>query len=258
MARNFNLKNSYDTSWEKVSDWYDTATGEKGHYYQENVIIPKSLELLELQNDSKVLDLGCGQGVFSRSIPVSSEYVGVDLSSNLIQFARQRNKNKNFMFKVSDVSKPMDVPKNYFTHGCIILALQNIEDMNGVFMNASKSLIPGGKFLIVLNHPNYRIPRQSSWEIDQQNKLQYRRINRYMNPLKIPINMTPGQGNSRLTWSFHNPVSAYSKSLKANGFVIELIDEWISPKHSEGRVAKMENRSREEFPLFMAILAVKQ
>ncbi|MBM3208605.1 MAG: SAM-dependent methyltransferase, partial [Chlamydiae bacterium] len=29
------------SSWEPVSGWYDKVVGSKGHYYHENVILPK-------------------------------------------------------------------------------------------------------------------------------------------------------------------------------------------------------------------------
>jgi hypothetical protein len=45
--------------------------------------------------------------------------------------------------------------------------------------------------------------------------------------------------------------------LKDAGFVIEEIEEWTSDKESEGRAGRMENRSRNEIPLFMAIGAIK-
>lgn len=78
-----------------------------------------------------------------------------------------------------------------------------------------------------------------------------------MSPMEIPINMNPSDRNSPITMSYHFPLSDYSKMLKDAGFVIDLIEEWTSDKESEGRAARMENRSRSEIPLFLAIRAVK-
>lgn len=79
-----------------------------------------------------------------------------------------------------------------------------------------------------------------------------------MSEMDIPINAHPGQDVSPMTWSFHHPLEDYSTYLYNNGFLIEKIEEWTSDKKSEGKAAKMENRAREEFPMFMAILAVKR
>jgi len=41
--------------------------------------------------------------------------------------------------------------------------------------------------VIVLNHPCFRIPRQSGWGIDEKNKLQFRKVIKYMSPMEIPL-----------------------------------------------------------------------
>lgn len=249
------------TSWHKVGKWYDENVGESGHYYHQHVILPNALRLLDLPKlgSSALLDLACGQGVLSRQIPANMSYVGVDLADSLIKAARQHNKKPSHQFLLGDITKPLSIPSSNYSHGTIILALQNIEEPLKVFQNAAKHLQPGSKFLIVLNHPCFRIPRQSSWKVDPENKIQYRRIDRYMSPMKIPIQTHPGKGKeSSQTWSFHHPISQYSHWLREAGFVIDIIEEWCSNKVSEGKAAKMENRSREEIPLFMAILAIKK
>lgn len=246
-----------DTSWQNVSRWYNRSVGLSGQYYQQRLVMPNSLKLLNLQPSSSLLDLACGQGILARNIPASTEYYGIDIAPSLIKFAQKNNRSKNHHFFTGDIARPLPFPKNNFTHVAIILALQNIEKGQQVIVNVAARLSEKGKLLIVLNHPCFRIPRQSSWEIDEKNKIQYRRINRYFSPLKIPINMHPGQKQETLTWSFHNPVSNYSFWLKENGFVIEEIQEWLSDKKSVGTAGKMENLARTQFPLFMAILARK-
>ena len=118
-------------------------------------------------------------------------------------------------------------------------------------------LKPEGKFIIVLNHPYFRIPKKTSWGIDVANRVQYRRVDRYLTPQSIPITIHPGQQNSPVTWSFHRPLSDYSRALNLTGMSISLIEEWVSDKVSQGSAAVMENTARQEIPLFMGILAAK-
>lgn len=251
-------KNKKDTSWQNVAGWYNKLVKNEGHYYHQNTVIPRSLKLLELNKDSSLLDLACGQGVLARHIPRNMYYIGIDASAGLINFAKNNNRDPRHAYMVKDITQPLHVEKTDFTHAAIILALQNIENPEKVLVNAYQHLQQNGMLLIVLNHPCFRIPRQSSWGIDEQNKTQFRRINRYLSFLKIPINMHPGEKNSPVTWSFHFPLSSYSEFLCRSGFSILKIEEWISDKKSVGKAAKMENRSRDEFPLFMAILAKKE
>jgi ubiquinone/menaquinone biosynthesis C-methylase UbiE len=247
------MKEKSNTSWEESSSWYDTAVGQTGHYYHEHVIFPNLLKRLNLKPGDRLLDLACGQGVLARHLPKGVSYVGVDISPSLIRDAQKRSPHK---FHVGDITKPMKFEK--FTHATIILALQNVDDGKAAIANAANALEPGGKLAIVLNHPCFRIPRQSSWGIDEPKKLQYRRIDRYLKPLKIPIQTHPGKGEKSVeTWSFHSALSTYSDWLSSSGLAIQHLDELSSDKKSTGAKASQENRAREEFPLFLNIVVLK-
>lgn len=247
------------TDWESVDKWYDQIVGKEGHYYHQHIILPKLLPLLDFKSFEKpsLLDLACGQGILASHLPHGVAYTGVDLSPSLIA-AAQRKKNKNQTFVVGDICQPLAIEKKDFTHSSIVLALQNVAQPAKALLNASKHLVKGGLLAIVLNHPCFRIPRQSSWVVDMSKKLQSRRIDRYLSPLKIPIQMHPGKGGtSETTWSFHHSLSDYSRFLAEAGFATILLEEWTSDKMSTGKNAKMENLARTEFPLFLTFLAQK-
>jgi ubiquinone/menaquinone biosynthesis C-methylase UbiE len=248
------------TSWEPVQKWYRQAVGEEGHYYHKQIILPKLLKILNISGKAaeNLLDLGCGQGILARHLPKQMHYTGVDIAPSLIKEAKRLTENPAQQFIVGDASKPLVLPEKDFTHATIILALQNIEHPLRVFQNASKHLKKNGQLVIVLNHPCFRILRQSSWGIDHERKIQYRRIDRYFSPLKIPIQAHPSKGQqSPTTMSFHYPLNAYFSWLKEAGFMVEGLEEWCSDKISTGSAAKMENRSRDEFPLFLTLIARK-
>jgi SAM-dependent methyltransferase len=245
-----------DTSWKSVGPWYQNLVDKKGHYYHEHLIIPGVLKMLGLKAGDSLLDLGCGQGILGRSIPVNIKYTGIDLAPNLIGYAKNLDRNPNHQYFVGDVTEPVNPALKDFNHAAIILALQNIEFPEKTIREAAIHLGDNGKLVIVLNHPCFRIPRQSSWGIDENNKMQFRRVNRYLSPLKIPINMHPGERSSPVTWTFHRPLSDYFRMLSESGFTVENLEEWSSDKESEGSASRMENRARAEIPLFLAILAV--
>ena len=252
-------KKRSDTSWEPVGKWYHGIVGESGHYYHQSLVIPGVLNLFGGKDDQQsILDLACGQGILGRHLPLV-EYEGIDISPTLIKAAIELDKAPRHRYTVADITKPLNLRKMDFSHAAVILALQNVEHPGLVLKNAHKHLRQQGKLILVINHPCFRIPRQSSWKIDEEKKIQYRRIDKYYSPMKIPIHANPSKGEKSVhTWSFHHPLSDYSKWLNENGFVIDLIEEWLSDKVSTGSAAKMENRCREEFPMFMAIRAIKR
>ncbi|MBS4169157.1 class I SAM-dependent methyltransferase [Parachlamydia sp. AcF125] len=247
------------TSWEPVSKWYHQAVGKEGHYYHQSVILPKLLNLLNLNENSSVLDVACGQGILARHLPEKVAYVGMDIAPSFIKAAKQLDRNPQHEYLVRDAAKPYQLGKRLFSHATLILAVQNFERADLVFHHVSAALAEKGLFVIVMNHPCFRIPRQSSWGIDESKKLQYRRLDSYASAQKIPIQAHPSEGhNSSTTWSFHHPLSSYTRWLHEAGFVIEFLEEWCSDKVSEGKRAKMENRSRDEFPLFLTLIASKR
>ncbi|NCS97823.1 MAG: class I SAM-dependent methyltransferase [Candidatus Pacebacteria bacterium] len=251
------MKDTQSTSWQNVAAWYDKLVGSEGHYYHQHVVLPGLLRLLDLQPENSLLDLGCGQGILSRVIAPVSAYLGIDRSKSLIEAAKAIPSPKNYSFQVFDVTRELQAAEPIFSHAAIVLALQNMEYAEGALGNAAAYLKTGGKLVIVLNHPAFRIPRQSGWDIDKKTKQQFRWENRYASPLKIPIHMLPGKDSSAVTWSFHRSLQDYFKMLKNAGFVVTDLEEWASDKASVGKASKMENRSRREFPLFMAIVAQK-
>ena len=221
------MTSEIQTDWGGVGKWYDSIVGQEGHYYHQQIILPKLLSLFDLESyeSPSLLDLACGQGILAHHIPSHVSYTGIDLAPSLIASANSR-KRRNQTFLVGDICKPLSTKKNDFTHAAIILALQNVAQPDKALMQAARHLVKGGVLGLVLNHPCFRIPRQSSWGIDQEKRVSYRRVDCYLSAQKIPIQMHPGKGKtSETTWSFHHSLAAYSRFLADAGFVIILIEE---------------------------------
>src|SRR6185369_15675180 len=125
------------------------------------------------------------------------------------------------------------------------LAIQNIDPLGPVFADAARIIKPGGAFVITMNHPAYRQPRQSGWGWDEERKLQYRRIDKYLSSYAQPIVFHPGSAPTEKTFSYHRPLSVYVNELAKFGFVIDGLEEWISNRVSDsGPKAKAENVAR--------------
>ncbi|MEO8582081.1 MAG: methyltransferase domain-containing protein [Patescibacteria group bacterium] len=244
------------TSWGGVSHWYSDLVGESGHYFHQHLILPNVMKLLDLKPTDSLVDLGCGDGVMERSIPEDQKYLGIDIADALLKEARKKTTSKHHRFMLWNLTRPVNFPDEY-TKAVCILALQNMANGQQCIQNAATGLKKDGQFILVLNHPCFRIPRQSSWGMDEKNKMQFRKINLYFSDLEIPIQMTPGKNASKTTWSYHHPLSTYFSWLKSAGFMVEDCQEWVSDKESQGKAAKMENRARAEIPLFLCLVARK-
>lgn len=247
--------NEKTTSWGKVSAWYDELLGDEDTY-QKKVILPNLLRILDIKKGDSILDVGCGQGLFSREMAMlGAEVKGIDISKELIAIAKARN-NKNIFYTVGSASDPLPFEENYFDKAIIILAIQNIADAGKVFEGVKKVLKKDGSLIMVLNHPAFRIPKGSDWGFDEEKKSQFRKIYEYMSEKKVSILMNPGKKQSAKTFSFHRPLQMYFKLLSRNGFAITRLEEWISHKESEKGPRKFaEDKARKEIPIFMMLEA---
>ncbi len=180
-----------NTSWGNVADWYDD-TIKDDNSFQTHVIAPNLQRLLAIQPGQAVLDVACGSGFFSKYCSEAGARVtGIDIAPELIAIATGLRL-KNSTFSVGNVEALPTVADKSIDIAFCILALQNIRNVSSVLKEVNRTLKPGGRFLVVLNHPTFRIPKQSSWGWDEATKTEYRRIDGYLTESQIEIDMTPG------------------------------------------------------------------
>lgn len=251
-------QNGPKTSWNKVAKWYGSHLQEKDTF-QDALVFPGALKLLAPKQGARYLDIACGEGSFAKMVvDAGGQVVGVDAAPSLIKRAQSRQL-RGAMFYTGDATRLRNVVReNDFDGAVCILAIQNISHMSKLFADTSTLLKKGAPFVIVMNHPVFRIPRQTSWGWDESKKMQYRRIDSYMTQSEIPIQMNPGDNPKLKTFSYHRPITTYISELVSAGFIIDGIEELTSHRVSDsGPRAKAENRTRNEIPMFMTIRARK-
>lgn len=248
------------TSWDPLAQWYDGWVGEGGSEHHRLVAVPAVLRLLDAQPGERIIDIGCGQGVLAPAIVrKGAQYVGVDASPRLLQIARQRHPDAG-RFILGDAAKLQAIPDlrtDRFDAAVFLLSLQDMDPLEPVLASAAAALKPGGRAVLLLTHPAFRIPRQSGWGLDEGRKLVYRRIDRYLTPLPVPLKALPGK-EGRTTRSFHRPVSDYVNGLADAGLLTDRMEEVPAHKLSTaGSTPKAAELARKEIPLFLGIRARK-
>ncbi len=255
------------TSWGEVAEWYNKHLESESGTYHTKIIFPNVMRLLGDRAHKKILDMACGQGIFAEQLRAEGAYVtGVDISKELIAFAEKKNESiktkdtHKVTYHVTSADNLFMLKDASFDSVVCILAIQNIENLQKTISEASRVLATGGTFLLVLNHPSFRNPKQTSWGYSESEDIQYRRVDEYMSESRIAIDMTPGSKNDKkFTISFHRPLQIFVKALSKSGFMINHLEEWTSHKESgKGTRQRAENKARKEIPMFMCIKAIKK
>jgi ubiquinone/menaquinone biosynthesis C-methylase UbiE len=246
------------TGWGKVAGEYGNSFIEKEGSYHATVILPNLLRVVDPKPGMKILEVGCGDGYFTSAFAQKGAQVaGSDIAREMIEHAKKREPSIEWHTAPAD---KLDFAQDAsFDTVVVVLALQNIENLSGAIAEASRVLKAGGSLIFVLNHPVFRIPKRSSWGFDEENNVQYRRLDAYLSESAEEIDMDPGkESGKRTTVSFHRPLQLYIKVLAKHGFAVTGFEEWISNKKSQsGPRQKAEDIARKEFPLFLMVKAQK-
>lgn len=150
-----------------VAEAARSAYDSVGKFYAEHVDRPESynnlverLCVLGLLGDIKgqrVLDLCCGEGFYSRICAKKGAAVsGVDLSEKQIELARLHAEAESLSieFAVGDVGEALRSLRSSSFDGCMCgMGLDCVTDLDAVFGEVARVLVPGGWFIFSNIHP---------------------------------------------------------------------------------------------------------
>lgn len=255
-----NKSNKLNTSWEKLSTWYTGMVGEEGSKFHQKQAIPSVVSLLEIKPSEKILEIGCGTGVLCPEVlKKSAQYFGVDASPALIsQAKRLYTKGGFFIGDAVKISQIREIAGQSFDSIVFMLSIQDMDPVENIIREASKLLKANGKIVIFMTHPAFRIPRQSGWGLDEKRGLIYRRMDRYLTSEAIPLDTKTQKGFIKST-TFHRPLHVYINALiKAHLFLDKFFEIPTYKTSVDNNYSKQEKKAYEEFPLFLAIRAIKK
>ncbi len=249
------------TAWEQPAQWYDNLVGAEGDDFYQKLILPTILKRLDPKPGQTVLDVACGQGVLGRVLAAKGvKTLGVDASPSLIESAQGRAGPLE-RHLVGDARRLGEaVPAGtQADHAALVMCLQDLDPIAPVLAGTAALVKPGGRVAMALSHPAFRIPRRSSWEWDEEQGMQYRRLDGYLSPLSVPIKIHPGKPEDPTrTTSFHRPLSTYLNALGAAGLGVIAADELCSHRRgTKGARSAAEDLSAREFPVFLVLTAVR-
>jgi demethylmenaquinone methyltransferase/2-methoxy-6-polyprenyl-1,4-benzoquinol methylase len=120
----------------------------------------KAVDATGLGQGGRALDLACGTGRLTRDLAkkVGPEgYVlGVDFSEEMLRIAKRRPAS-NVEYRVGDATNLIGVEDNSFDAATIAYGARNIPDLNALFSEMARAVVPGGRVLCL------EIARPKGW-----------------------------------------------------------------------------------------------
>lgn len=259
MARSRNGRRVSSRSWDGVATWYAGWVGKHGSNYHRQVFIPTALDLLSPGKGERILDVGCGSGVLAPHVAATgAHYTGIDKSPRLVGIAR-RNHGRSGRFYVGDATCLAPTPEigdGIHDAAMFIMSIQDIAPLDAALRSVAEALRPDGRIVMIMMHPCFRVPRQSGWGYDAQRHLQFRRIDRYLSPLEVP--MKEFEGGRKATVSFHRPLETYVNGLRDQRFAVDALREIAVEDAGMNPPGKAERAAFREIPMFLALRATRR
>jgi SAM-dependent methyltransferase len=185
--------------------------------------------------DARVLDLACGEGYLSRYLaPLGPRTItAIDLSSSLIDVARERCEAENVSFRVDDARTLATIDDSSMDVVVSQMAMMDIADHVATFRAVRRVLAPDGMFVFSCLHPCFQSPTnipegQEPFLRDDDGEPMAVLAWRYTSEGHF---MSGGDGVRGHMGSYHRMVSTYINDLQDNGYALDRLEEpvWDVP-----------------------------
>jgi SAM-dependent methyltransferase len=139
-------------AYEKLADDFAVLVETKAHnaYYER----PATLSLLPSVSGLRVLDAGCGPGVYAEwLVERGAVVVGIDVSKRMVAIARERLGDRARILH-ADLEEPLDfLDDASFDLVLAPLVVDYVRDWRTLFAGFHRLLRPGGWFVLSVEHP---------------------------------------------------------------------------------------------------------
>lgn len=212
------LKDELKAQWEAMAvDWIRQAQdAEKSH--REAMLDGWMLDAVGDVSGCKVIDLGCGEGRFSRMLTERGAVVtGVDLCRPFIEFAKEHRVSDE-VYLNGDMEDLNEIPGDEFDLAVSYVTLVDVPNMGSAVSEAFRVLRRGGRFVVCNLHP--MVSANPGWIRQGKRQIHYP-VDRYFDEGERDISL-----RADMPWTnFHRTLSTQFQTFLGAGFTVEDIRE---------------------------------
>ncbi|MCX6376241.1 MAG: class I SAM-dependent methyltransferase [Armatimonadetes bacterium] len=222
------MDDTLKTEWSGIADEWIRRLNTQGDTYREGVLDSCMLEAIGDVSGLQVVDLGCGEGRFSRMLTERGAHVtGVDLCPRFVEYA-EAHKAGDETYVVGDMERLGGSGDESFDLAVSYLSLVDVVNLGSAVREAHRVLRPGGRFVVCNLHP--MSTAGNCWVKDENgNKLHFR-LDNYFDESGRDMKMCGG-----MVTNFHRTLGTYLNTFLDVGFRLDGIRE---PRPSPEQVAQ--------------------
>ncbi len=210
----------YAESWDEHAGWWKkTFTGGADREYEIEII---PLVVANLGQCRVTVDIGCGEGQVARAVAAATGgmVIGVDPSGEQLANGAGAADPALAIDYVQAEGEHLPLATGSVESAFCCLVIEHVADADALLAEVARVLQPGGRFVLVVNHPAFQGPG-SGFVDDQILDERYWRVGPYLVEQWDIEEVDP---NVSLAFS-HRPLSRYVNPLVAHDLVLVHLEE---------------------------------
>ena len=225
-------------AWDMNAEVWDNRMGDEGNDFFNILCWPALASFLNLQPDSHILDIACGNGLTTRRLAeLGAQVTAFDFSPNLIEKAKTRlndhaSRVRFHVIDATDEAQILSLGEHQYDFALSNMALFDMADIETLFNVLPKLLKPNGTFVFSITHPafNNSSAVHLAEEMDDNGEIKtvYSiKISRYMTPHNQRGLALRNQPKPQVY--FERPLHYYLNLGFKNGFILDGFEERAFP-----------------------------
>ena len=215
--------------WDYNARGWDHAQRTGLDHYRTGLHGPALVEFAGDVTGKKLLDLGCGEGYFSRQMAEQgASVIGIDLSPNQLKFARERESEQPLGIEYREVNATEiaeEFGEESFDVVTACMSLMDMPEPDRVINAAAKVLRPGGRFVFSITHPCFQTPYREWHRDDDGNKIALKVGNYFESgPIELKFVAVSDVYDMKTT-QYHATLTEWFRWITGAGLTLHNLDE---------------------------------
>jgi ubiquinone/menaquinone biosynthesis C-methylase UbiE len=245
------MDNQSVASWEGIAD--EWAPFADNNDFRVSFLLPETIKLLGDVKGKRILDLGCGEGGYSRVLAQQgADVTAVDGSSRMIAIAedRARGDGLSITHLVRELASLEGIEDGSFEVVVAAMSLMQSEtDYPKAIEEIRRVLALGGKLLMSIAHPCFT-SQGCGWETSDEGGSEHYVVLNYYDKQPWEQFMSAAHFENKVIFN-HMPLQDFMAPLLATGFRLTLFSEPIPGRRAIHESYRLSKLSRVPLFLFM-------